>query len=145
MFGLCFTYTLGLLFVAASYAAEPICSCLSRRFKLKEYADLEWKTNATLHLQRMAYQGIASGEWTGQADDIPKTKPGEILAELPMRAPGPIADDVSVKASISDQADGNHEAVDLDSLIGSDDAAEMVFLPVHPTDRYSRSTTAAGA
>lgn len=145
MFGLCFTYAVGLLLVVASYVAEPICSCLYRRYKFREYANLEWTTNATLHLQRMAYQGIDSGEWTGQVDDIPKTKPGEILPDLPMRAPVPIADDVSVKNSISDQADGNHEALDLDSLIGSDDAAEMVFLPFHPVDGNSGANTAAEA
>lgn len=62
-----------------------------------------------------------------------------------MRAPAHIPDDVSVKNSIGDQPDGNHEALELDSLIGSDDAAEMVFLPFHATGREPRTNIRANS
>lgn len=132
MFGLCFTYAMGSLIILASYATEPIFACLYRRFKFREYAHLEWTTNAALHFQRMAYQGISSGEWTGQMDDIPRTRPGEILAELPMRAPPTIPDDLSGKDSASDQNDETQQGIELDSLIDSDDAADIVSLPHFP-------------
>lgn len=135
MFGLCFTYAMGVLIVVASYAAQPICACLHRRSKFKEYAHLEWTTNATLHFQRMAYQGINSGEWTGQMDDIPKTKPGEILAELPMRAATNVQNDVSGKISTTDQTGETEEEVELDSLIGSDDGVVVVSSTNDPADR----------
>lgn len=138
MFGLCFTYSMGILIIIASYVTEPVYACLYRRYKFREYAHLEWTTNSALHFQRMAYEGIESGEWTGQMDDIPKTRPGEILAELPMRAPATNPDNVSGKYSTSDQADRNHEDLELDSLIDSDDAATMNSLTHAPAERDIR-------
>lgn len=138
MFGLCFTYATGVLIIVASYATDPICACLYRRFKFREYAHLEWTTNTALHFQRMAYQGINSGEWTGHVDDIPRTRPGEILAELPMRAPPTVPDDVSGKDSTDDQADSNQEDLELDSLLGSEDATELASLPHEPSERDIR-------
>lgn len=135
MFGLCFTYAMGILIVAASYATEPICACLYRRFKLREHAHLEWTTNAFLHFQRMAYQGINSGEWTGQTDDVPRTKPGEMLAELPMRAGTTVPHEVSGKHSTGDQTGETHEEIELDSLIGSNDGVVVVSSPNDPADR----------
>lgn len=144
MFGLCFTYALGVLVIVASYATEPICACIYRRCKFREFADIEWKTNAALHFQRMAYQGINSGTWTGQTDDIPRTKPGEILADLPRCATATVEDDVSEKMSQSDQTGQTGGDVELDSLIGGDDAADVVSLPHDSSDRYMRVDTPAG-
>lgn len=128
MFGLCFTYALGIWIIVASYVTGPICACLHRRWKYREYSHLEWTTNSALHYQRMAYQGINSGTWTGQMDDIPMTKHGEILAELPMRAGATVHHNEPEKPSASDQAGQSHENVELDSLIDSDDAADIVSL-----------------
>lgn len=138
MFGLCFTYAAGILIIFVSYATGPIFAYLYRRYKLGEYAHVEWTTNATFHFQRMVYQGIESGEWTGELDDIPRTKPGEILAELPMRTTATVSHDVLGKNSTSDQDDQTHEVLELDSLVDSDDAVEMVSLPFDSTDRNSR-------
>ncbi|KAG6357529.1 hypothetical protein INS49_013406 [Diaporthe citri] len=134
MFGLCFTYAMGILLIVASYAAEPICACLYRRFKFREYAHLEWTTNATLHFQRMAYQGIDSGEWTGEMDSIPMTKAGEMLAELPMRAAATVPHDVSEKGT-TDQTGRSREDIELDSLIGGDDGVVVVSSPNDSTGR----------
>lgn len=136
MFGLCFTYAVGILLIVASYATEPICACLYRRFKFREYAHLEWTTNATLHFQRMAYQGIDSGEWTGEMDNIPTTKAGEMLAELPMRAAATVPHDSgSEKGSTTDQTGQSHEDIELDSLMGGDDGVVVVSSPHDPADR----------
>lgn len=50
----------------------------------KHYTFLEWSTNETLQLQRLAYQGLGSGSWSGYADAIPTTQPGEELGNLPL-------------------------------------------------------------
>lgn len=121
MFGLMFTYAVGVLIIVASYVSEPILACLYRRYKYGEYAYLEWVTNATLHFQRMAYEGINSGTWSGQSDAIPSTKPGEILAELPTRAQITVPDDASEKTSPSNQTGQTDEGIELDSLIETND------------------------
>lgn len=141
MVGLIFTYAMGILIIVASYATEPILACLYRRYKFGEYAHIEWTTNAALHFQRMAYQGINSGEWTGEMDDIPRTKPGEILADLPTRTAATVSHDASGKNSTSDQVDQTHETIEIDSLIGSDDAAEMFSPSFHRAARNSSVNT----
>lgn len=83
VFGLCFIYVIGALIVAISYLLEYIQAWLYRHRNLKEYAYLEWTTNETLQLQRMAYQGLESGHWSRYTDTIPLTEPGNILANLP--------------------------------------------------------------
>lgn len=135
MFGLCFTYTVGLLLILASYITDPICSCLYRRYKFREYAHLEWVTNATLHFQRMAYQGVDSGEWSGQMDDIPRTQPGEVLVELPRRATTDLDQKKPENSSTTDQSEQTHENLEVDSLIDSAGVSDMVSLPGDPSDQ----------
>lgn len=135
MFGLCFTYAVGLLLIVASYVTEPIFSCLYRRYKFREYAHLEWTTNAILHLQRMAHQGVDSGSWTRQMDNIPTTKHGEILAELPMRATATESHDVPGKSSTTDRTGQTQKELELDSLIDSDNSANYVLIPHDLSDR----------
>ena len=67
-------------------------ACLHRRdqaWKLKrgEYKYLEWASNGTLQLQRLAYQGISSGKWSGYTDDIPMTESGALLGDLTQSYP----------------------------------------------------------
>lgn len=87
VFGLCFIYVVGVLIVATSYLLEPIQAWLYRHRNLKEYAYLEWTANATLQLQRMAYQGLESGQWSRYTDVIPLREPGNIMADLPRSYP----------------------------------------------------------
>lgn len=82
MFGLCFIYVIGALIIATSLLLEHIQAWLYRRRNLKEYAYLEWTANETLQLQRMAYQGLASGHWCHYTDRIPLAEPGDTLANL---------------------------------------------------------------
>lgn len=49
-----------------------------------EYRALEWAATETLQLQRAGYQGMGSGTWSGHADAIPRTRPGEVLGNLPL-------------------------------------------------------------
>lgn len=79
-----FTYILGVLVLAASYSLEPILACLHRHRKYKQYAYLEWTTNETLQLQRLAHEEVngASGEWSRCTNWVPTTKPGVSLSSL---------------------------------------------------------------
>lgn len=97
LFGLYFTYITGLLIIVASFALEPVYACLHRRGKkYGQYEYLEWTATETLQLQRLAYQGIKSGTWSGYTDSVPMTKPCEILGDLPASyqdpGSGPVGD-----------------------------------------------------
>lgn len=72
----------GVLIIVISYILEPIFECLYRRRKYREYTFLEWSASETLQLQRIGFQGIGSGTWSGYTDSIPRTKQGEIIASL---------------------------------------------------------------
>ncbi|KAG6366976.1 hypothetical protein INS49_001157 [Diaporthe citri] len=87
VFGICFIYVTGALIIAISYLLEQIQAWLYRRRKVNEYAYLEWTANETLQLQRMAYQGVGSGNWSRYTDRIPLTETGDILADLPRSYP----------------------------------------------------------
>ncbi|PHH63863.1 hypothetical protein CDD81_5420 [Ophiocordyceps australis] len=82
VFFLILTYMIGLLLVVTSYAMEPLYHLLWRRRGYKEHKFLEWATNETLQLQRVAYQGIGSGAWRGFTEAIPTTEQNTNLANL---------------------------------------------------------------
>lgn len=83
LFGLYFTYILGTIIVALSYSLDAIQNCRNRRNNARGYQCLEWATNEVLQLQRAAYQGIGTGEWSGFTDDVPITGAGELMGDLP--------------------------------------------------------------
>ncbi|KAI1079547.1 hypothetical protein F5B20DRAFT_571027 [Whalleya microplaca] len=87
LFWLLFTYILGALVIAVSYSAEPILACLYERRKYKEYSHLEWVTNATLQLQRLANEDPDSKVWSCCIEDVPVTQPGVQLGRLDLRDP----------------------------------------------------------
>jgi hypothetical protein len=51
------------------------------------YKNLEWTTNDTLQLQRLAHEALGKGTWTGAQQNYPKTKAGEVLATLDVTDP----------------------------------------------------------
>lgn len=82
LFGLYFTLVTGLLIITTSFIMEPIFKCLYQRRKYQEYTYLEWAASETLQLQRIGFQGINAGTWSGCTDSVPRTEPGEILTSL---------------------------------------------------------------
>lgn len=67
-------------------------ACLYRRDQTRiskrgEYRYLEWTSNGTLQLQRLAYQGIKSGKWSGYTDEVPITESGALLGDLTQSYP----------------------------------------------------------
>ncbi|ROW13909.1 hypothetical protein VPNG_03592 [Cytospora leucostoma] len=87
LFGLYFTYITGLLIIVISYIIEPVLSILHARKRYEEYKFLEWSADATLQLQRLAYQGLGSERWSNYTDTIPKTRPAYFLADLALAYP----------------------------------------------------------
>lgn len=87
LFGLYFTLVTGVLIIIISYVLEPIFECLYRRRKYREYTFLEWSASETLQLQRIGFQGVGAGTWSGYTDNIPRTKQGETLAGLALEYP----------------------------------------------------------
>jgi hypothetical protein len=75
------------LIVIISCLLEPTLACIQRHNKNKEYKLLEWSLNSTLQLQRLAYQGVNSGTWTGYSDSVPKTTQVEVLKNLVLSYP----------------------------------------------------------
>jgi hypothetical protein len=77
-----FTYISGCLITLVSLIAEPVLSFLSIRRKDKQYATLEWTTNESLQLHRLAHQELEMGNWSGCSDHVPMTEPDDLLANL---------------------------------------------------------------
>ncbi|KAI0184252.1 hypothetical protein EV127DRAFT_516280 [Xylaria flabelliformis] len=82
IFGLAFTYLVGFLLAVISYLVEPASAWLQKRGSHWQYKHLEWTTNATLQLQRLAHEGIGQGTWSKGAQTIPSTKEDEYLGLL---------------------------------------------------------------
>lgn len=88
LFGLCFTYICGLIIVIVAFSLDPFLDSLSDRFRCGAYSYLEWVSTETLQMQRMAFQGVQSGTWSGSKSSIPITlQAGEIMANLPLDYP----------------------------------------------------------
>ncbi|KAL9624424.1 MAG: hypothetical protein Q9160_001387 [Pyrenula sp. 1 TL-2023] len=81
--GLSLTLCLGGLIVLLSYAAEPALHLAQRWRRVAIYHRLEWISNETLQLHRMAHEGIGSGgKWSNATASVPITENGQPLAML---------------------------------------------------------------
>jgi hypothetical protein len=101
VFGLSFTYILGLLIITASFAIEPILdSCLGRaqrnqeqaegeRIDANSYRHLEWITNEMLQQQRLAQEELGWGgkRWKNSTGYIPIPTEGEAFGSLDVTDP----------------------------------------------------------
>jgi hypothetical protein len=67
-------------------AALPCAVERMQRHK-KPFASLEWITNDTLQLQRLAHEAVGAGTWDGACNDYPRTRKGELLACLDISNP----------------------------------------------------------
>lgn len=80
--GLSITFMLGGAIILLEFAAEPLLRRIQRRRKYGLYNRLEWVTNETLQLQRIAHEQAGAGQWTGATENVPTTIKGEPLAIL---------------------------------------------------------------
>ncbi|KAI0189907.1 hypothetical protein F4808DRAFT_453962 [Astrocystis sublimbata] len=82
VFGLYFIYITGVLIIVASYVIDPIFTCAQKRWKYREHENLEWISNETLQLQRLAYDESGQGGWSNCTNSIPITAPDQKLDAL---------------------------------------------------------------
>lgn len=78
--GLCITFFVGITIVLLEIGAETLYRLIWRKRGLSQR--LEWVTNETLQLQRMAHEELGAGTWVGGAESIPTTVKIESLARL---------------------------------------------------------------
>jgi hypothetical protein len=64
------------------WTLESCLDLVQRKRPRHDYSRLEWKSNATLQLHRMAHEGIASGLWSKSTSSVPITSPKELLTSL---------------------------------------------------------------
>ncbi|KAI0025906.1 hypothetical protein F4780DRAFT_789387 [Xylariomycetidae sp. FL0641] len=85
VFGLATIFGLGVVLIAASALLEPLAARLRRRTPAAAYARLEWVTNGTLQLQRLAYEEAGFGVWAGgdAAFPVPKSTSSSAPLKLP--------------------------------------------------------------
>ncbi|KAI3319692.1 hypothetical protein HD806DRAFT_547935 [Xylariaceae sp. AK1471] len=146
LFGLLFTFVVGSLIILTSYLLEPVSKLLYKKWGCKTYAYLEWTTNSTLQLQRLAHEELALGTWSKGTGEVPTTEPGDLLGCLDISNPDhPVlipprkedtpeaatpthhhqTDGVSSLGSVNDEVPPNH--------IG-ENAPQISFLQLSPTE-----------
>ncbi|KAI8631817.1 hypothetical protein F5Y19DRAFT_376735 [Xylariaceae sp. FL1651] len=82
VFGLLFTIVVGILIILVSYLLEPVSAFLHRTGGYNQHAYLEWTTNSTLQLQRLAHEATGLGTWSRCTSVVPATEPNELLGCL---------------------------------------------------------------
>ncbi|KAF9636592.1 hypothetical protein BFW01_g7488 [Lasiodiplodia theobromae] len=70
------------------YTLDWIVEAIQKRYNLDIYSRLEWTTNDTLQLQRLAHEELGLGTWSGKESSYPITMKGERLAVLEVTGPG---------------------------------------------------------
>ncbi|KAI1264352.1 hypothetical protein F5Y18DRAFT_436738 [Xylariaceae sp. FL1019] len=86
--GLAITFTGGLALILTSYLLQPVSKFLfvsiavQGSFGYAPHKHLEWTTNATYQLQRLAHEEIGAGTWSHGTNTFPTTKPNELIAAL---------------------------------------------------------------
>ncbi|KUJ09083.1 uncharacterized protein LY89DRAFT_788489 [Mollisia scopiformis] len=78
--GLTLLFALGGIIIILSLILEPLVNCIQGRRGINLYKRMEWATNETLQLQRLAHEEIGFGNWTETTSTVPVTKIGDLLA-----------------------------------------------------------------
>jgi len=85
--GLAIILVVGGIIVTVFFSIEPIIDCLERRNGGASYQSLEWSSNCTLQLQRLAQEGVGNGIWSGAVGTNPVTEDGDLLGYLDISKP----------------------------------------------------------
>lgn len=135
--GLIITLALSGSFIIVSEIIEPSCAFFRRRYKRHAYKRLEWVTNETLQLQRMVYEGLGLGTWSGASSKIPITKKDEKLGILDISdEEHPIVIRPIIIRPAYDQGSENQDS-------GSQTTANAASNPVDDTSNSSQNVTAS--
>ncbi|KAI0469235.1 hypothetical protein F4859DRAFT_505535 [Xylaria cf. heliscus] len=74
--------TIGGLIILLELFIEPLTHWLQRHNTGARYKQLEWVTNSTMQLQRLAHEELGFGIWSNGTGPVPITKYGEKLGVL---------------------------------------------------------------
>jgi hypothetical protein len=85
LLGLTIIFAVGALIIITSLVLPIAVEHFQRR--RNRYSSLEWTTNDTLQLQRLAHEAVGAGTWKGTIDDYPTTADREMLAVLDVTDP----------------------------------------------------------
>ncbi|KAL9619578.1 MAG: hypothetical protein Q9160_005854 [Pyrenula sp. 1 TL-2023] len=88
--GLTIIFVLGFVIVILSYTLETAIFWYEKRRNRVKYSRVEWVSDETFQLQRLAHEGVGIGTWTGCAglQDIPSTtEKGQLLGVLNLDNP----------------------------------------------------------
>lgn len=96
----------------------------ARKLTRGEYKYLEWTSNGTLQLQRLAYQGIDPGKWSGYTDDIPMTEAGALLGGLTQCYPEVPRDQ---EEGLGSTAGKTHDTVIVQTVSSAGESSEAVM------------------
>ncbi len=84
--GIALIFSIGGLVMVLDRALEPLLNFIGRRWRLsgprQAFARVEWRSNATLQLQRLAHEHAGAGTWSNAAGANPVTLANEALALL---------------------------------------------------------------
>ena len=80
MLGLILIFTIGGLIMLVSACLPSITARVQR--SRQPFSILEWISNDTLQLQRLAHEAVGAGDWEGACDDYPRTRKMNRLAVL---------------------------------------------------------------
>lgn len=69
------------------FILEPFFRRIGKGRIGKEYTQIEWYTNGTLQLQRLAHEENGYGTWSNCDDEVPVTGAGDRLATLDLSDP----------------------------------------------------------
>ncbi|KAJ4292470.1 hypothetical protein N0V90_009132 [Kalmusia sp. IMI 367209] len=88
--GLAIILIIGGIFIILENTLEAFVNWIDRRPSRRNnpratYARLEWQSNATLQLHRLAYEEAGYGTWYNCTGTVPVTEPGEKLGILDVR------------------------------------------------------------
>ena len=84
--GLIIIFVVGWLIIVTSFALPIITRRIQQR-RNSSYSSLEWISNDTLQLQRLAHEAVGAGTWQDVDGDFPTTAQCELLAELDVTNP----------------------------------------------------------
>ncbi|KAI1741384.1 hypothetical protein F4680DRAFT_464788 [Xylaria scruposa] len=119
LFGLIFTYVIGFVVITTSFLLEPIAWLLYRKRGYNQNATLEWTTNTTLQLQRLAHEGSGFGTWSKGTENIPVVKTGDTLGCLdytnpnhPILSPAPAVDQASLRTVVEESEETSTSETD---------------------------------
>ncbi|KAL8719745.1 MAG: hypothetical protein Q9225_003289 [Loekoesia sp. 1 TL-2023] len=83
--GIVIILVVGGLLIVINLVLDAIVGFLRRSLRWQDHKRLQWAMDEKLQLQRLAYQGVGQGTWSGAENFVPVTRRGE-LVKLPLAA-----------------------------------------------------------